>query len=172
MDYNIEYLDGYKLSINKIKNYEKYFVIIGDDVPRCRFYNVYKDYLITLNYKYYIEYITQIYGWDDKGAVLLIKEIFDIKDKIVFFDMYPKDIDDIKIWINYIESFSKIKGCNPVYRINNIDFNKNNYNIVYYQDSLNSYASYNISWTEDYNRNPYGINLTSYELINSILLRI
>jgi len=161
MDYSIDYKNGYQFDIDTI-GYEKYFLVIGDDIPRFR-YKIQQNWWVKLEYRYYIEYQTYIYGWDENsGTTLIKKEIFDINGKNVLFEMSPRNLEDVEIWMNYIDSFCKLKNCNPLYKVKDFD----EYNT--YTDQ-NYYVCYVICWEDDVLKNPKGINMNSYELINNIL---
>jgi len=166
-NYYIDYKDGYYISIISIDGYPKYFIIVGDDVPRFRHEIPANSWIKVSSLKYYIEFQTHIYGWNENNMVLLKKEYFDINGKNVLFNMNPSNINDLDIWINYIEDFCKLKNCKPLYKINDFIFDKNKYNINYYTDQ-DYYTSYPISWVDDLSINPKGIDMNSYELINNV----
>lgn len=168
MEYQIDYKLGYHLNINNIESFDKYFVVIGDEIPRYR-YLLGNNHWVRLDFLYYIEYQTYIYGWNyDKGVTLLRKEVFDLNDKNVLFDLFPRNEEDLDIWVNYINNFCDMKNCNPLFRLN--EFNNDKFNINKF-DGQDYYVLYNVSWDDNIHKNPKGIDMNAYQLINNLFLK-
>jgi hypothetical protein len=77
------------------------------------------------------------------GLVNIFRHRFDVRDKLVLFNLYTEDYEEAKLWYDKCLLFTDIHGCKPVIRTNFEDLNHRNKN-YFLTEGLEFYTTYNI----------------------------
>ena len=137
---------------------EKYIVIFREGNAIYDSYYLLPGHYFKHFHKYYLPNLEcDVVGLKDDEFIRVFNHKFDIRDKDVLFDLHPRNEDETKVWLSYLQMFETITGC----RVHT----EHNHEVLYY-------ASYKVSWDEDIWQNPFGVDCTPFDLINNKLLRL